>query len=118
MCEIKNCRKVIEKLGGCLKMYGTTMKNYNVNKASSSYAEKNTIFGKRNSFKEKRAKKEEDTRYMKLESTAEMPADEVSKSQKENEAGLSKKDFPIPSVIITVLLTMMLLVVGTGLLGM
>ena len=98
-------------------MYGTTMKNYNVNKASSSYDEKKSIFSKRNSIKEKRAKKEEDTRYMKLASTVEMPTEEVSKTQKEVETGLSKKDFPIPSVIITVLLTMMLLVIGTGLIG-
>lgn len=99
-------------------MYGTTMKNYNVNRASGSKDEKKGIFGKRISLKERRAKKEEDTRYMNLQSTIEMPAEEAAKTQKEIESGFSRKDFPIPSVIITVLLTMMLIVVGTGLLGL
>ena len=98
-------------------MYGTTMKNYSVNKASVSQDEKRGIFSKRLSLKERKSKKEEDTRYMKLESTSEMPTTETAVETKDAETGLSKKDFPIPSVIITVLLTMMLLVVGTGLLG-
>ena len=37
--------------------------------------------------------------------------------QNEREVGFSRKDFPIPSVLATVLLTMMALVVTVGLLG-
>ena len=64
----------------------------------------------------KRAKKNEDTRYMKLEAS-EIAADEIENEVKETESGFSRKDFPITSVIITVLFTMMVLIVGSGLLG-
>ncbi len=98
-------------------MYGTTMKNFSVNKASASKEEKKGFFAKK-AKENKKSRKEEDTRYMKLESTREMPANEAVEGQKEAESGFSRKDFPIPSVICTVLLTMLLLVLGTGLLGM
>jgi hypothetical protein len=55
---------------------------------------------------------------MKLESTREMTSTNAAEQQKESEVGFSKKDFPIPSVICTVLFTMLLLVLGTGLLGL
>lgn len=100
-------------------MYGTTMKNYNVNRASGSFEESDNIYTKKRKTKEnRRAKKVEDTRYVNLESTADIPTTEVVVEPKETESGFSRKDFPIPSVIITVLLTMVLLVVGAGLLGL
>ncbi len=99
-------------------MYGTTMRNYNANRASGTKDEKKGFFSKKSIAKEnKRAKKNEDTRYMKLESSAEIAADEIENEVKETESGFSRKDFPITSVIITVLFTMMALIVGSGLLG-
>ena len=56
-------------------MYGTTMRNYNANRASGTKDEKRGFFSKKSIAKEnKRAKKNEDTRYMKLESSAEIAA--------------------------------------------
>ena len=99
-------------------MYGTTMRNYNANRASGTKDEKKSVFSKKSVAKEnKRAKKNEDTRYMKLESSAEITANEIETAVKENESGFSRKDFPIASVIITVLLTMMVLIVGSGFFG-
>ena len=98
-------------------MYGTTMRNYNANRASGTKDEKKGFFSRKTMAKEnKRAKKNEDTRYMKLEAT-EIAADEIENEVKETESGFSRKDFPITSVIITVLFTMMVLIVGSGLLG-
>ncbi|MBO5091707.1 MAG: hypothetical protein J6C61_04430 [Clostridia bacterium] len=99
-------------------MYGTTMKNFNVNKSSSSRDEKKSLFGKKSNKENKKTRKEEDTRYMKLESTREMTSADAAEQQKESEVGFSRKDFPIPSVICTVLFTMLLLVLGSGLLGL
>ena len=98
-------------------MYGTTMRNYNANRASGTKDEKKGFFSRKTMAKEnKRAKKNEDTRYMKLEAS-EIVADEIENEVKETESGFSRKDFPITSVIITVLFTMMVLIVGSGLLG-
>ena len=98
-------------------MYGTTMRNYNANRASGTKDEKKGFFSRKTMAKEnKRAKKNEDTRYMKLEAS-EIAADEIENEVKETESGFSRKDFPITSVIITVLFTMMVLIVGSGLLG-
>ena len=98
-------------------MYGTTIRNYNANRASGTKDEKKGFFSRKTMAKEnKRAKKNEDTRYMKLEAT-EIAADEIENEVKETESGFSRKDFPITSVIITVLFTMMVLIVGSGLLG-
>ena len=98
-------------------MYGTTMRNYNANRASGTKDEKKGFFSRKSMAKDnKRAKKNEDTRYMKLEAS-EIAADEIENEVKETESGFSRKDFPITSVIITVLFTMMVLIVGSGLLG-
>lgn len=99
-------------------MYGTTMKNFNVNKSSTSKDEKRSLFGRKANKESKKSRKEEDTRYMNLESTREMTANESAEQQKESERGISRKDFPIPSVICTVLFTMLLLVLGSSLLGL
>ena len=98
-------------------MYGTTMRNYNANRASGTKDEKKGFFSRKSMAKEnKRAKKNEDTRYMKLEAS-EIAADEMENEVKESETSFSRKDFPIVSVIVTVLFTMMALIVGSGMLG-
>ena len=97
-------------------MYGTTMKNYN-NRASVTKDVKRGWFSRKIRAKEnKKAKKDEDTRYLKLESTEEVKNANAAEYETEKPA-FSKKDFPIPSVVVTVLMTMMLLVVAVGLLG-
>ena len=101
-------------------MYGTTMKNYNVNRASSTKAERKGIFSKKEeTVKNNKSKKaeEKDTRYVKIKSSSKADKVEMVDEQVEQDTGFSRKDFPIPSVIITVLMTMMLLVVTVGLLG-
>lgn len=100
-------------------MYGTTMKNYNVNKASITKDERKEAFSQREAaVKNKKSKKteEKDTRYVKIKSSSKTDNVEIVDEHVE-ESGFSRKDFPIPSVIITVLMTMMLLVVTVGLLG-
>lgn len=97
-------------------MYGTTMKNYS-NRASGLKDVKKSWFSKKTQAKEnKKSKKVEDTRYLKLDSVEEVK--NVNEADYETEkSAFSRKDFPIPSVIVTVLMTMMLLVVAVGLLG-
>lgn len=100
-------------------MYGTTMKNYNVNRASIAKDESKSAFSKKEAtVKNKKSKKTEDkdTRYVKIKSSSKADRVEVVDEHVED-TGFSRKDFPIPSVIITVLMTMMLLVVTVGLLG-
>ena len=99
-------------------MYGTTMKNYNVNRASGTRDERRGTFSKKEApVKNKKVKKneEKDTRYVKLKSSKSKV--QVVDEPIEQETGFSKKDFPIPSVLITVLMTMVALVVTVGLLG-
>ena len=89
------------------------MRNYNVNKASKSKDERG-IFSKFSFKKATKEKKARETRYLRIEKN-EMPKVETEKkTNRENEGFFSKKEFPIPSVIITVLLTMMFLVVVSG----
>ena len=94
-------------------MYGTTMKHYGANRASGIKDAKKSLFSK----KPKKTKKEEDTRYLSLDSSNDVNAVEYSETVESDRRAFSKKDFPIPSVIVTVLMTMMLLVVAVGLLG-
>ena len=95
-------------------MYGTTMRNYNVNKASKSKDERRIFSSRSGSKKQVKEKKTRETRYLRLEKN-EMPRIETEKTEaKERQGFFSKKDFPIASVIITVLLTMMFLVVVSG----
>ncbi|MBQ7352878.1 MAG: hypothetical protein IJW54_02620 [Clostridia bacterium] len=93
-------------------MYGTTMRNYNVNKASKSKDERGFFSSKFSFKKQAKEKKARETRYLRIEKN-EMPKIEKEKNTT-SESFFSKKDFPIPSVIITVLLTMMFLVVVSG----
>lgn len=93
-------------------MYGTTIKNYSVNKASKPKDERGIFSSKFSLSKATKEKKPRETRYLRIEKN-EMPKMEPEKKVKK-ESKFSKKDFPIPSVIITVLLTMMFFVVMSG----
>ena len=95
-------------------MYGTTMKHYGANRASGIKDAKKSLFSKKTT---KKAKKEEDTRYLNLDSSNDVNAVEYAETVESERGVFSKRDFPIPSVIVTVLMTMMLLVVAVGLLG-
>ena len=100
-------------------MYGTTMKNYGVNRASGTKDVRKVASNhKETPVKNKKAKKieEKDTRYVKVKSSKSKV--QVIDEPNEQEVGFSRKDFPIPSVIVTVLLTMMALFTTVGLLGM
>ena len=99
-------------------MYGTTMKNYGVNRASGVREERRVASARKEEpVKNKKAKKteEKDTRYVKLKSAKSKV--QVMDEHVEHEVGFSRKDFPIPSVLVTVLMTMMALFTTVGLLG-
>lgn len=99
-------------------MYGTTMKNYGVNRASGTRDERRVSTARREEpVKNKKVKKteEKDTRYVKLKSSKAKV--QVMDEQVEQNTGFSRKDFPIPSVLVTVLMTMMALFTTVGLLG-
>ncbi len=114
MCKAQNSGKIIVEHGRMFKMYGTTMRDYNVNQASGSKDEKKSIFSRKMKNKDKnKNKKPQDTTYMKLEENNNKT--ETKEHDAVKEPLFSKKDFPIPTVIITVLFTMMMLVVLTGL---
>ena len=95
-------------------MYGTTMKHYGANRASGIKDAKKNLFSKKTT---KKSKKDEDTRYLNLDSSNDVDAVEYAETVESDRNAFSKRDFPIPSVIATVLMTMMLLVVAVGLLG-
>ena len=98
-------------------MYGTTMKNYNVNKASKDNGSKRngnffarSIGSSNNNVKIH--KKTEDTRYISIDEMSETAQVQAVKPVASFE-GFSKKDFPIASVIVTIVLTMMVLLVAS-----
>lgn len=92
-------------------MYGTTIKNYSTSKTMGGNKKVNT--------KIKKDRKVRETRYLKIENNS-MPKFEATTENTavQQENSFSKKEFPIPSVIITVLLTMVMLVVVSGLIVM
>ena len=101
-------------------MYGTTIKNYNVNKASKSKDDKKSIFSKKlNAKQPKKEKKLRDTRYVNVENNNDTPSIVTNQegNEKAKETVFSRKEFPIPSVIITVLCTMMFFVIISGIVG-
>ena len=96
-------------------MYGTTMKSYNINKSSKVKGE---ALPKKIVTRTSKEKKVRDTRYLKIENNA-MPKFEATvETAIAQDNSFSKKEFPIPSVIITILLTMVMLVVVSGLMIM
>ena len=95
-------------------MYGTTIRSYN---ESKSLKHKKLNIERSSSCKSetkkaapRKSKKEQDTRYMRLDSTKKTDNQEF---ENENEA-FSFKELPIVSVVITVILTMMMLVMTSG----
>lgn len=96
-------------------MYGTTIKSYSASKATGG----KSIFSKKANTTVKKDKKVRETRYLKIENNA-MPKFEATTENTavQQDSSFSKKEFPIPSVIITVLLTMVMLVVVSGLIVM
>lgn len=95
-------------------MYGTTIRNYNnFSKTTRDDMKNKAFFGKNK--KTRKAKKEEfpNTRYIKIEGNS-----LKKESTKEiNSEMVSRKEFPIASVILTVVATMILLLIGTGVIG-
>ena len=101
-------------------MYGTTMKNYGVNRASGTRDERKAASVRKETpvkaNKKTKKTEEKDTRYVKLKSSKAKV--QVMDEHTEHETGFSRKDFPIPSVLVTVLLTMMALFTTVGFFGM
>lgn len=95
-------------------MYGTTIRNYNnFSKTSRDDMKNKAFFGKNK--KTRKAKKEEfqRTRYMRIEDNLER---EETTKEVTSEV-VSRREFPIASVILTVVATMILLLIGTGVIG-
>ena len=95
-------------------MYGTTIRSYE----SKSAKPKNVRIEKPNlnenrEHKLASGKKQQDTKYMKLNVNTEKTSYTVSEENNVNEV-FSLKDLPIASVVITVVLTMMMLVLTSG----
>ena len=99
-------------------MYGTTIRNYNSSKFSKLEERKNRNFmGK---SKNNRKNKKEDfqrTRYMKIEENEASVKENEKKRVHQSTEKVSRREFPIASVIFTVVATMVLLLIGTGVMG-
>lgn len=97
-------------------MYGTTIRNYNENKSSKK---ENGFFSNRKAKKEKTKNEFQNTRYVKIENSKKKETKNLEKtaSQDRINEGVSRKEFPIASVLFTVIITMMLLLMGTGIIG-
>jgi hypothetical protein len=94
-------------------MYGTTIRS-NENKSSkpkNNRIEKPVVAENREH--KIASKKQQDTKYMKLNVNSQKEAYSVSEEKEVNEV-FSLKDLPIASVVITVILTMMMLVLTSG----
>lgn len=96
-------------------MYGTTIRNYNnFNRSTREDINTRSFFGK--SKKNKKVKKEETkrTRYMKIDENVSRESETTKTNIVER---ISRKEFPIASVILTVVATMIILLIGTGVIG-
>jgi hypothetical protein len=96
-------------------MYGTTIRNYNnFSKTTRDDMKNKAFFGKNK--KTRKAKKEEfqRTRYMKIEEKTTQKEEAVKSISNET---VSKREFPIASVVLTVVATMIILLIGTGVIG-
>ncbi len=95
-------------------MYGTTIRSYNESKSSKP---KNNRIEKPHIIDSKERKmsykKQQDTKYMKLNVSSNKESYSASEDSNTNDA-FSLKDLPIASVVITVILTMMMLVLTSG----
>ena len=92
-------------------MYGTTIKSYENRGFKDKKEKKEKSFFTVNDKKDKKlSKKEQDTKYMKINTFS-----ENKEVQEESVCeSFSIKELPIASVVITVILTMMMLVMTSG----
>ena len=100
-------------------MYGTTRKSYSTSRASRIY-EDNTVKGL---AEKNRKSKQKQSAFEDLQQTSYIKVNEVNEKQKKYTAmpespkkveGISKNEFPIASVILTIVFTMMILVFAFG----
>lgn len=91
-------------------MYGTTIRNYNTTQGVRVEAEEENFFNRNNTTDM------QETRYVKIEETPVKVHTDTTKPARENKATdtVSRKEFPIASVILTIIITMLLLLVTTG----
>ena len=95
-------------------MYGTTMKNYGASKAYRSKKETKDIFRNKKVSKKSDA---QNTRYMKINESKKNVVVQPTMSENSLRNEFSKKEFPIASVIFTAIITMLALLLGTGIIG-
>lgn len=91
-------------------MYGTTIKSYNAKPKNERIEKTHTVDNKKSRLSRK---KNQDTKYMKLNVGSNKESYSVPEENNTNEV-FSLKDLPIASVVITVILTMMMLVLTSG----
>ena len=96
-------------------MYGTIRKSYSISKASHNY-EDNTVKGlaeKNNKAKRRKIAKDElqKTSYIKINEEAEKSVQYEAEQKNE---GIYKNEFPVASIILTIVFTMMVLVFAFG----
>jgi hypothetical protein len=102
-------------------MYGTTIKSYNTSKGSKP---RDGGFFSRNKNVRKKSSREDGlkTRYLKINEREYDSYSETSStatySTKSAEQTVSRKEFPIASVVLTVIITMISLLIGTGVIGL
>ena len=94
-------------------MYGTTIRSYNESKNAKikkTNVEKSSSCSVNNKkIAKKSSKKEQDTKYIKLDSQ-----NNASYNVEDQNEGFSFKDLPIVSVVVTVIFTMLMLVMTSG----
>lgn len=98
-------------------MYGTTMKSFNTKGSRKKDKEKKPNFFSRGRRKDPKMSETEikDTTYMKIDPMEDTVAETVVSVKKEGfKESFSIKDFPIASVVITAILTMLMIVLTTG----
>ncbi len=98
-------------------MYGTTMKNYNANKAYKNKKANNVILKNKNTNKNKKEELNA-TRYMRINENKKKNLDlEATNTVPTVKNEFSRQEFPIASVVFTAIATMLALLIGTGILG-
>ena len=114
MCKAENRRKavIIERR---VKMYGTTMKSFNMSSTTGIKTKKSAPIVQDTSKKKlskRELRKNQDTRYININENVEQTS---SVNVEENvSSGFSLRELPIAQVVITVVLTMMILVMMSG----
>lgn len=97
-------------------MYGTIRKNYSARRPAEVIEEVVENSYKEKARKEKKKKREDDlqqTRYMKVDYTSHVRKDQDIHSDSEPKK-IFKNEFPVASVILTIVVTMMVMVFAFG----